>query len=184
MSIMDTVPGGAEFHAGRTKTARSAKRRAPRERHPGGGEGASAARAPDIIANGPVSGIALIAGLGQNDGPSLVDIPRLPRLLYEPAEAEQLLTVSHATLYRLIRAGRLDAKKIGSKTVITAPSIERFIAGLPAVVGAPRQPEPPPVGGKMGAEADGKGLRPRSSQSRSLRRRDRVGDHPRAASSG
>ena len=55
------------------------------------------------------------------------------RLLYSPAETEAILGISHATLYRLIRVGRLDAKKIGSKTVITAESIERLIAELPKV---------------------------------------------------
>lgn len=57
----------------------------------------------------------------------------IPRLLYSAAETEQILGVSHATLYRLLRAGRLDAKKIGCKTVITAESIQQFIAGLPSV---------------------------------------------------
>ena len=57
----------------------------------------------------------------------------LGRLLYSPAETEAILGISHATLYRLIRVGRLDAKKIGSKTVITAESIERLIAELPRV---------------------------------------------------
>ena len=57
----------------------------------------------------------------------------LGRLLYSPAETEAILGISHATLYRLIRVGRLDAKKIGSKTVITAASIERLIAELPKV---------------------------------------------------
>ena len=57
----------------------------------------------------------------------------LGRLLYSPAETEAILGISHATVYRLIRVGRLDAKKIGSKTVITAESIERLIAKLPKV---------------------------------------------------
>ena len=56
----------------------------------------------------------------------------LGRLLYSPAETEAILGISHATVYRLIRVGRLDAKKIGSKTVITA-AIERLIAELPKV---------------------------------------------------
>jgi predicted DNA-binding transcriptional regulator AlpA len=42
-------------------------------------------------------------------------------LLYSPREAETLLGVSHATLYRLIRARR------------TAASIERLLAELPTV---------------------------------------------------
>lgn len=38
-------------------------------------------------------------------------------------------------LLRLIAAGRLDARKIGGKTVITRESIERLIAELPRVAG-------------------------------------------------
>ena len=34
-------------------------------------------------------------------------------------------------LYRLINAGRLDARKIDGKTVITAASIQSFLADLP-----------------------------------------------------
>jgi excisionase family DNA binding protein len=56
----------------------------------------------------------------------------VPRLLYSIAETERLLGISHATLYRLIRASRLDAVKIGATTRIPAASIERFIAGLPS----------------------------------------------------
>jgi len=60
-----------------------------------------------------------------------------PRALYSPREAEQILGISHATLYRLIAARRLDARKIENKTVITAESIARFLADLPAApVGA------------------------------------------------
>jgi hypothetical protein len=53
------------------------------------------------------------------------------RALYSPREAEAILGISHATLYRLINAGRLDARKIDGKTVITDRSIQKFIAGLP-----------------------------------------------------
>ena len=53
------------------------------------------------------------------------------RELYSPRETENILGVSHATLYRLINAGRLDARKIDNKTVITATSIEAFLDGLP-----------------------------------------------------
>jgi excisionase family DNA binding protein len=67
------------------------------------------------------SSIALLAGAGAAP----------PRALYSPREVENLLSVSHATLYRLIAAGRLDARKIAGKTVVTAQSIERFLAALP-----------------------------------------------------
>ncbi len=55
------------------------------------------------------------------------------RALYSPRETEQILGVSHATLYRLIAARRLDARKLDAKTVITAQSIERLLAELPRV---------------------------------------------------
>ena len=55
----------------------------------------------------------------------------IQRELYSPRETEHILSVSHATLYRLINAGRLDARKIDGKTVITDASIRQFIAGLP-----------------------------------------------------
>ena len=53
------------------------------------------------------------------------------RELYAPREVEHLLSISHATLYRLINVGRLDARKIDGKTVITDASIRQFITGLP-----------------------------------------------------
>ncbi len=52
------------------------------------------------------------------------------RALYSPRETEAILGISHATLYRLINAGQLDARKIDNKTVITDESIRRFIDAL------------------------------------------------------
>jgi excisionase family DNA binding protein len=57
--------------------------------------------------------------------------PLPARALYSPKETEAILGISHATCYRLINAGKLDARKIGGKTAITAASIERFLALLP-----------------------------------------------------
>ena len=68
------------------------------------------------------SRVALMAG-----APS----PVPPRALYSPKETEALLGISHATCYRLLNAGKLDARKIANKTVITRESIERFLAELP-----------------------------------------------------
>ena len=53
------------------------------------------------------------------------------RLLYSPRETEAILGVSHSSLYRLIAAGRLDARKLGTKTLITTESILRLVAELP-----------------------------------------------------
>ncbi len=55
------------------------------------------------------------------------------RALYSPRETESILGISHASLYRLIRAGRLDARKLGGKTLITADSIERLVTELPKI---------------------------------------------------
>ncbi len=57
----------------------------------------------------------------------------IARALYSPKETEVLLSVSHAQLYRLIGAGRLDARKIGSRTFVTVESIETFLTSLPKV---------------------------------------------------
>jgi hypothetical protein len=55
------------------------------------------------------------------------------RALYSTRETESILGISHASLYRLIGAGRLDARKLGGKTLITAASIERLVTELPKV---------------------------------------------------
>jgi hypothetical protein len=62
-------------------------------------------------------------GLGRDQG--------LGRLFYSPREVEAILGISHAGLYRLIAVGKLDARKLGGKTLITAESIERLASSLP-----------------------------------------------------
>jgi hypothetical protein len=64
-------------------------------------------------------------GFGHNQIPA--------RALYPPKETEKILGISHAQLYRLIGSGALDARKLGSRTGITAKSIEQYIATLPKV---------------------------------------------------
>ncbi len=68
--------------------------------------------------------LALLAG-------TLSALPN--RELYSPKEAEAILGVSHATVYRLIAAGRLDARKLDGKTCITDESIRHLIANLPRI---------------------------------------------------
>jgi excisionase family DNA binding protein len=67
------------------------------------------------------------AALGSASSPLLV------RVFYSPKETETILNASHATCYRLIAAGKLDARKLGGKTLITAESIERLVAELPKI---------------------------------------------------
>jgi hypothetical protein len=58
----------------------------------------------------------------------------LPNLYYSVRETRRLLgDISHATAYRLIAAGKLGARKIGGKTVISGKSIGNLAAGLPSV---------------------------------------------------
>jgi excisionase family DNA binding protein len=65
----------------------------------------------------------------------LVGTPAEPpaRMLYSPRETAAILGLCHATVYKLIGDGRLDARKIGGGTRITRDSIETFIASLPRV---------------------------------------------------
>jgi predicted DNA-binding transcriptional regulator AlpA len=62
--------------------------------------------------------------------PIITGLP-VARALYPIKEAEVILSISHAQIYRLINGGRLDARKIGSRTFITAASIEAFLTSLP-----------------------------------------------------
>jgi hypothetical protein len=55
------------------------------------------------------------------------------RALYPIKEAEVILSTSHAQIYRLINAGKLDARKIGTRSFITAASLDAFLSSLPKV---------------------------------------------------
>jgi hypothetical protein len=69
------------------------------------------------------STIALRQGIG-NDA-------LFPDEFYTVKEARTKGKFSHATCYRLINAGRLDARKLGGKTLITGASLRRLMANLP-----------------------------------------------------
>ena len=64
---------------------------------------------------------------------SLSAAPGIARAHYPVKETEVILSISHAQVYRLINSGKLDGRKIGSRTFITASSIESFLASLPKV---------------------------------------------------
>ena len=63
------------------------------------------------------------------------------RALLSPRETQSLLSISHASLYRLIAAGRLDARKLGSKTLITAESVQRLVTDLPKISPSSTRPQ-------------------------------------------
>ena len=50
-------------------------------------------------------------------------------------QAKRKLNMSHTKIFSEIRVGRLEARKIGRRTVITDEALRRYIAALP-IVGA------------------------------------------------
>ena len=65
--------------------------------------------------------------------PIVDEIPS--RFFYSPAETERLLGISHTTCYRLIAAGKLDARKLGGKTLITGLRRSEAAVGRVSAVG-------------------------------------------------
>jgi hypothetical protein len=64
---------------------------------------------------------------------SVSTIAGIARALYPIKETEVILGISHAQIYRLLSAGRLDGRKTGSRSFITGASIEAFLASLPKI---------------------------------------------------
>jgi hypothetical protein len=52
-------------------------------------------------------------------------------LVYGRQAAQHIIGVGPTKFYELVKSGDLDARKIGSKTVVTAESIRLFVANLP-----------------------------------------------------
>lgn len=46
-------------------------------------------------------------------------------------EAARLLTVSRATLFRLLKTGKLPSRKLGRRTLISRGDVQTLLAGLP-----------------------------------------------------
>ena len=51
------------------------------------------------------------------------------RELYSPREVEHLLSISHATLYRLISDGRLPTLKIGARRLVPVSALDALLSG-------------------------------------------------------
>ena len=63
--------------------------------------------------------------------------PKIAPAFYSTADAKARIACGHTHLYSLIATGKLEAVKMGTKTLITAESVEAFIAGLPrATIGS------------------------------------------------
>jgi excisionase family DNA binding protein len=55
------------------------------------------------------------------------------RLLYPSAEAKAAIGCGNTKFYELIGDGELDARKLGSRTMITAESLKRYVERLPRI---------------------------------------------------
>src|SRR4051812_16870309 len=51
--------------------------------------------------------------------------------MYSIESAMRILDVKRSTIYKLVNLNRLDARKIGSKTLLTAESVQKLIANAP-----------------------------------------------------
>ncbi len=57
--------------------------------------------------------------------------PKIPKRLYEVQEVITITSLGRTSIYKAIGEGLLVAKKYGKKTLVTAESLESFIASLP-----------------------------------------------------
>jgi hypothetical protein len=75
---------------------------------------------PAASARALTDALALLAALGWTQA------------LFKVKEAQRILATSHAGIYRDLAAGRLEAVKVSTATRITALSLARRLAELPA----------------------------------------------------
>jgi excisionase family DNA binding protein len=55
------------------------------------------------------------------------NIPEQKRRALSPREAEHALGISHASLFRLLKSGRLKRIKVGSRTLIPVAAIDALL---------------------------------------------------------
>ncbi|HUN01049.1 MAG TPA: helix-turn-helix domain-containing protein [Halothiobacillus sp.] len=56
--------------------------------------------------------------------------------LYRPREAQETLGIGNTKFYALIKEGKLETRRIGRATVVTAESLRAFIENLPTTSAA------------------------------------------------
>ncbi len=52
-------------------------------------------------------------------------------LCYSPNDAAKVLGIGRSTLFGLLARGELSARKLGTRTLITAAELERYVGSLP-----------------------------------------------------
>jgi hypothetical protein len=87
-------------------------------------EGANVLRSDDPISN--KLGIGVSQGSSQSSA-----VIRLQPLALPPLAAAQFLSISKRSLSRLIAAGKIVARKEGSRTLVDVESLKGYYTGLP-----------------------------------------------------
>ncbi len=54
-------------------------------------------------------------------------------IFYRPKQARTLLGIGNTKFWQLIKTGKLEARKLGAATVITAKSLHDFAEKLPKI---------------------------------------------------
>jgi excisionase family DNA binding protein len=57
--------------------------------------------------------------------------PPLSQLSYSPNDAAKVLGIGRSTLFNLLAHGQIAARKLGTRTLIPAAELERYLASLP-----------------------------------------------------
>lgn len=55
--------------------------------------------------------------------------PLSEALAYSPKDAARVTGLGLTTIYRLVNDGRLDRRKVGTRSLITAASLRRLVEG-------------------------------------------------------
>lgn len=58
-----------------------------------------------------------------------------PKLSYNVPEALAALGIGRTSLYKLAGEGKLDLRKVGGRTLVTAASLQRLIDEAPRAIG-------------------------------------------------
>ena len=59
------------------------------------------------------------------------DITSLERLCFSPADAARALGIGRSTLFGLLARGEIKARKLGTRTLISAAELNRYVESLP-----------------------------------------------------
>lgn len=59
------------------------------------------------------------------------DVIPAGKLCLSPADAAKALGIGKSTLFAILAAGKIKARKLGTRTLIPAAELSRYVEGLP-----------------------------------------------------